>query len=90
MLQRHPLSLAIVLSSLALVACNSNDDDNVSLPNKAVTTTTITVTPSLGKILNAKVSLRNAKTNAEIASAKALDANGVASFVVPNASLVEP
>ena len=90
MLQRHPLSLAIVLSSLALVACNSNDDDNVSLPNKAVTTTIITVTPSLGKILNAKVSLRNAKTNAEIASAKALDANGVASFVVPNASLVEP
>ncbi len=90
MLQRHPLSLAIVLSSLALVACNSNDDDNANLPSKAVTTTTITVTPSLGKILNAKVSLRNAKTNAEIVTAKALDANGVASFVVPTASLAEP
>ena len=63
MLKRHSLSLAIMFSSLSLVACNSNDDDNASLPSKAVTTTTITVTPSLGKILNAKVSLRNAKTN---------------------------
>jgi hypothetical protein len=90
MLKRHSLSLAIMLTSLSLVACNSNDDDNANLPSKAVTTTTITVTPSLGKILNAKVSLRNAKTNTEIASAKALDANGVAKFTVPITSLSQP
>lgn len=91
-MKRHPLSVAIIITSLALAACNSNDEDRAVLPSKATTvaTTTVTVTPSLGKILNAKVSLRNAKTNAEIVSAKALDANGVASFVVPTASLVEP
>lgn len=92
MLQRHPLSLAIVLSSLALVACNSNDDDNVNLPSKAVTTTTITVTPSLGKILNGRVALKNAKTGAILAPTQTLTptSNGTAKFTVPVSKLADP
>ena len=97
MLKRHSLSLAIMLSSLSLVACNSNDDDNVALPSKAATptstaTTTITVTPSLGKILNGRVALKNAKTGAVLAPTQTLTPanNGVASFTVPVAKLAEP
>jgi len=54
-----------LLASLMLAACNSNDDDNVATPT-VVQTTQVTVTPSLGKILNAKVVLKNAKTGAEL------------------------
>ncbi|WP_297925381.1 hypothetical protein, partial [uncultured Agitococcus sp.] len=52
-----------LLASLMLAACNSNDDDNAAIP-AVVQTTQVTVTPSLGKILNAKVVLKNAKTGA--------------------------
>lgn len=92
MLKRHSLSLAIMFSSLSLVACNSNDDDNASLPSKAVTTTTITVTPSLGKILNGRVALKNAKTGAVLAPTQTLtpSSNGVAKFTVPVAKLADP
>lgn len=92
MLKRHPLTLAIALSSLALVACNSNDDDNVALPSKAITTTTVTVTPSLGKVLNGRVALKNAKTGAILAPIQTLTptSNGTASFNVPVAKLTEP
>ncbi|MBK8326920.1 MAG: hypothetical protein IPL02_07840 [Moraxellaceae bacterium] len=90
MLKRHSLSLAIMLSSLSLVACNSNDDDNANLPSKAITTTTITVTPSLGKILNGRVALKNAKTGAVLHQHKPLDANGVANFTVPMQALADP
>lgn len=92
MLKRHSLSLAIVLSSLSLVACNSNDDDNVALPSKAVTTTTITVTPSLGKILNGRVALKNATTGTALAATKTLTPSndGTAKFTIPVSALASP
>jgi len=94
MLKCHPLSAAIIISSLTLAACNSNDEDKVALPSKATTiaTTTVTVTPSLGKILNGRVSLKNAKTGAVLAPTQVLTPakNGTATFTVPVSQLAEP
>ena len=94
MLKRHPLSAAIIITSLALAACNSNDEDRVALPSKATTvaTTTVTVTPSLGKILNGRVSLKNAKTGAVLAPTQVLTPanNGTATFTVPVSQLAAP
>ena len=89
MFKPKALTIAIVSSALFLTACNSNDDDNVALPNA---TTTITVTPSLGKILNARVALKNATTGATIAATKTLTPsdNGTATFTVPIKQLAEP
>lgn len=63
--------------ALLLVGCNTNDQDNVGIPpisngsnnNSSVATNTISVTPSLGKIFNAKVILKNAKTKAILGTA---------------------
>ncbi len=76
-----------LLASFMLVACNSNDDDNVALKqvgggSGAVTTptkATVTVTPSLGKILNAKVTLKNAKTGATLGTGNTGN-TGIATF----------
>lgn len=65
-----------LLASFMLAACNSNDDDNAATPT-VVQTTQVTVTPSLGKILNAKVTLKNAKTGAELGNGKT-DSTGTA------------
>lgn len=89
MFKPKALTIAIVSSTLLLTACNSNDDDNVALPSA---TTTITVTPSLGKILNARVALKNATTGATIAATKTLTPsdNGAAIFTLPIKQLAEP
>lgn len=89
------LSVAICGSALLLTACNSNDDDNIALPSKAVTpiaTTTITVTPSLGKILNGRIALKNAKTGATLAPTQTITPsnNGTATFTVPVSTLADP
>lgn len=93
-MKRHPLSVAIIITSLALAACNSNDEDRAVLPSKATTvaTTTVTVTPSLGKILNGRVALKNAKTGAVLAPTQVLTPaeNGTATFTVPVSQLAEP
>jgi len=82
---RHPLTLSPLLIAMLLVACNGNDDDPVALPSKAkpaTTLKTLTVSPSLGKILNAKVKLRNAQTNAVLAE-QSTGTTGKATFNVP-------
>lgn len=95
MFQQKKLVSAIICSTVALTACNSNDDDNIAAPSKAVTpvtTTTITVTPSLGKILNGRISLKNAKTGATLAPTQTITPsnNGSATFTVPVSKIAEP
>jgi|GEM_PF-2236539 len=82
---RHPLTLSPLLIAMLLVACNGNDDDPVALPSKAkpaTTLKTLTVSPSLGKILNAKVKLRNAQTHAVLGE-QSTGTTGKAVFNVP-------
>jgi len=92
MFQRQPLTVAILAASLGLVACNSNDHDAVTSTSTPPATTTITVTPSLGKILSGRVVLRDAKTGVDLAPPKTLTPvdNGTATFTVPVAKLAEP
>jgi hypothetical protein len=64
-----------------LAGCNSNDDDGTAAAAPAATTTPVTITPSLGKILNAKVIARNATTGVEIGSGNTGN-TGIAKFDV--------
>ena len=70
---RLKTTFAALSIALLLVACNENDQDaqvNVTSTNNSNSINnnllSLTVTPSLGKILNAKVILRNARTGAEL------------------------
>ena len=56
---------AAVLTAALLAGCNSNGDDG-AVPAAGPTTTTLTITPSLGKINKARVVLRNPKTGAAV------------------------
>ncbi|MDO8330333.1 MAG: hypothetical protein Q7T36_07685 [Fluviicoccus sp.] len=69
---------AAVLTAALLAGCNSNGDDG-SVPAAGPTTTTLTVTPSLGRISNGRVVLRNAATGNQIGTPRNL-AGGSASF----------
>ena len=95
MFKQKSLVVAMMFSSVALTACNSNDDDNIGTPSQATPTTimtTVTVTPSLGKILNGRIALKNAKTGASIAATQTITPsnNGIATFTVPTSSLTDP
>ena len=68
-----------VLTAAILAGCNSNDDDSVTT-TPAAATTQLTVTPSLGKILNAKVIARNAITGVELGSGMTDSTTGIAKF----------
>ena len=63
-----------VLTAAILVGCNGNDHDTVTS-----NTTQLTITPSLGKILNAKVIARNAVTGAQLGSGNT-GSTGIAKF----------
>ncbi len=71
---------SLTLLAALITGCNSNDDDNAAL-TQVPSTTQVTVTPSLGKILNAKVVLRNANTGLEIGSGNTGN-SGIATFNV--------
>ena len=71
-----------VLTAAILVGCNGNDDDGAPA---AASTTQVTITPSLGKILGAKVIARNATTGVEIGSGNTGN-TGVATFNVTQTS----
>ena len=71
-----------VLTAAILVGCNGNDDDGTPA---AASTTQVTITPSLGKILGAKVIARNATTGAEIGNGNTGN-TGVATFNVTQTS----
>jgi uncharacterized lipoprotein NlpE involved in copper resistance len=77
------LSMAILL-----VGCNNNEDDPVAAKSLAKPTTptikTLTVTPSLGKILKAKVVLKNAVNNAPIGEQNT-GSTGKVTFTIPSA-----
>ena len=68
-----------MLTAAVLVGCNSNDDDAPAVAAPA--TQSLTVTPSLGKILNAKVIARNAKSGIEIGTGNTGN-TGIATFNV--------
>lgn len=95
MFKQKSLVVAMMFSSVALTACNSNDDDNIGTPSQATPTTimtTVTVTPSLGKILNGRIALKNAKTGASLAPTQTItpSSNGTATFTVPISKLADP
>ncbi len=68
-----------VLNAAILVVCNSNDDDDTS-STAASTTTHLTITPSLGKILKAKVIAKNAITGAVLGQGTTDAVTGIAKF----------
>lgn len=70
-------SLAIAMTGMGLSGCNENNTDGVLPPS----TKTLTVTPSLGRISNARVVLRNAGSRSEIGTQSLV--NGQATFRVP-------
>jgi uncharacterized lipoprotein NlpE involved in copper resistance len=76
------LSMAILL-----VGCNNNEDDPVAAKSLAKPTTptikTLTVSPSLGKILKAKVVLKNAVNNAPIGEQNT-GSTGKVTFTIPS------
>ena len=69
-----------VLTAAILAGCNGNDDDGAPA---AASTTQVTITPSLGKILGAKVIARNAVTGAALGSGGNTGTTGVATFDIP-------
>lgn len=78
-MQKHIiLGTSLTLLAALITGCNSNDDDNAAL-TQVPSTTQVTITPSLGKILNAKVSLKNAKTGVELGHGDTGN-SGVATF----------
>ncbi|MDO8416066.1 MAG: hypothetical protein Q7S87_07650 [Agitococcus sp.] len=66
-----------VLTAAILAGCNGNDDDGAPA---AASTTQVTITPSLGKILGAKVIARNAVTGATLGSGTTDSVTGIAKF----------
>lgn len=75
--------LTPLIAAILLVGCNGNDDDPLATKSSTSTTVkTLTVTPSLGKILNAKVRLKNAANNALIGETTT-GTTGKATFNVP-------
>jgi len=81
MKKTYLVSAVTVLTAGILAACNSNESDGVvTLAPTATPTATLTVTPSLGKINNARVVLRKAATNAVIGSPAIIGASGVVQF----------
>jgi hypothetical protein len=81
-MQKHIiLGTSLTLLAALMTGCEINDDvnpnPNFAAPNLA--TTQVTITPSLGKILNAKVVLKNAKTGAMLGEGTTGN-TGVAAF----------
>ncbi|MFO1391933.1 MAG: IPT/TIG domain-containing protein [Agitococcus sp.] len=78
--------LTPLVAALLLAGCNSNDDDPIMAKSLAIPSTTtlktLTITPSLGKILNAKVKLKNAANNAPLGETTT-GTTGTATFNVP-------
>lgn len=83
---RPQYALSSLCAALLLVGCEINEDKIAPTSNNnsntTISTNTMTVTPSLGKILNAKVTLKNAKTKALLGTANTGNL-GKVSFQVP-------
>lgn len=83
------LSCLIAGSVIGLSACHDSNDSGNSTPTTP-TTRTITVSPSLGKIINARVILKNALTLQTIVDAKTIGSDGTATFTVDVSKLAQP
>ncbi|MDO9179927.1 MAG: IPT/TIG domain-containing protein [Agitococcus sp.] len=77
-------ALTALSMAMLLVACNSNDHDNPQSSNSNnATLKTLTISPSLGKILKAKVVLKNATNNAPIGEQNT-GSTGKVTFNIPS------
>lgn len=91
MLKNRPrlLPLTLAISTLALSACNSNDDDgSAGAPTaSSAALRSVTIVPSLGKISNGRVVLRNARNPADrrggLGDSLPIRADGSVTFQVP-------
>lgn len=82
-MQKHIiLGTSLTLLAALITGCEINEDVNPNL-NYVPQTTQVTITPSLGKILNAKVVLKNAKTGDQIGEEGNTGTSGTATFNVP-------
>ena len=80
-MQKHIiLGTSLTLLAALITGCNSNDEDDNAALTQVPSTTQVTITPSLGKILNAKVVLKNAKTGAMLGEGKTDETTGIAKF----------
>lgn len=84
------LTCLIAGSVISLSACNDNNDSGNPTPAATATTRSITVSPSLGKIIHGRVVLKNAFTLQNIVDAKAIGSNGTATFIVDISKLGQP
>lgn len=75
-------ALTALSVAMLLVACNGNDHDNPQ-PSNSVTLKTLTISPSLGKVLKAKVVLKNAANNAPIGEQNT-GSTGKVTFTIPS------
>ena len=80
----HPLRLAALplCAVLALAGCNSSDG-SAAAPTPAPAIRTLTVTPSLGRIKNARVILHNAANRHAVPLAEQALVDGKAVFSIP-------
>lgn len=79
-----PAHAAILTATVGLAACNENNDSGI--PQSVVTpaaTRTVTIAPSLGRISNARVVLRNAAVPTQTLGSQPLDGGGRATFRIP-------
>jgi hypothetical protein len=76
-------ALTALSVAMLLVACNGNDHDNPQ-PSSNVTLKTLTISPSLGKVLKAKVVLKNAANNVAIGEQNT-GSTGKVTFTIPSA-----
>jgi len=81
-------ALTTLSIAMLLVACNGNDHDapasTTTLPTNNTTLKTLTISPSLGKILKAKVVLKNAANNSTIGEQNT-GSTGKVTFTIPSA-----
>jgi len=75
--------LTTLSMAMLLVACNGNDHDNAVAKSNNATLKTLTISPSLGKILKAKVVLRNA-VNSAVLGEQNTSSLGKVTFTIPS------
>ncbi|RZU47757.1 PA14 domain-containing protein [Fluviicoccus keumensis] len=77
-------SLTVLTMAIMLAGCNGNDHDiaGASPTPTALAVNTVTITPSLGRIQNARAIIRNARTGVELAN-RLLGSNGSVQMQIP-------
>lgn len=89
----HTFSKSMIcLALLPILALGGCDDDKKSeqKPTQVTSTKDITLTPSLGKIIQGRAVLKNALTGQAIVDIKSIGADGTVSFTVDTSKLKDP